>query len=147
MSTGLGKSNLFAAYKPDEEKSVSGIWYKLRELQDVEFRIRPANKFNKGFIEAMTEVQGRIDRDPDSDATRRSIAEVVSKYLISDWKGVKDAKGNAVPYTPEIGCSALYDCEDLSVEVIAVSRNKRLFKGVYETEEEGVEVGKKSQTA
>lgn len=113
----------------DGRREQEGAWcpYKKGAQLLIARLSNPQHKREQERLEAPYKKQIRRGTLPQSIA-RRITAEAMAKTVLLDWKGVKDAKGKDVAYTPELGAEVLQ--KDLSLQdfVIEQAANEDLFR-------------------
>ncbi len=93
------------SYLPDHlRESEIGVW--LSFPGDRKFRCLRAGGSNKRFIRAFQAAikphRRQMDRGTlDPEVSEQIMREVYSRTVVLDWKGIKDAEGQDVPYSPE----------------------------------------------
>jgi hypothetical protein len=111
--------NLYAEFGTDVTKSEEGTWVKYDE-NGTEFLIaRAMNKsFKRALQRAYQKVKNIVDVKPsDTDAKqdmaestdREMMADCYSKHILLGWKGLVDAKGEVLDYSPAVAKEMLKD--------------------------------------
>lgn len=92
------------SYITDEELETGGVWLRFPEGRKI--CIRRAGGANKKYLRlaqtAIKPYKRQIERGTmDPDDTNRVMREVYAKTIVTEWEGINDAEGAAVPCTVE----------------------------------------------
>lgn len=98
------------------EPKTNLVWYKTPHLMgDVMFGVLPAIESNKPYFNAALKRNMELSRGRKIkidagmiEATRVEDKKLFAKYVVKDWKNVKDDTGADVPFSPEV-CEEFFD--------------------------------------
>lgn len=113
--------NLETLFATAEEEAELGKWFKFGK--DVEVKIRRYNsKKSKSTREFVNAEYGTANvRRLSSDDEEALNVKHIAIGIIADWKGVKDAQGNEVPYSKEAAILALTKLPEFRDQVVTIS--------------------------
>lgn len=123
----------------DSSALTTGVW---TEFQGAEFKIRHVSnlEFQRTVLRLQQPYRRKIENSTlDPKISKRIVCQAMAEHVLVDWKNVGSKQGNAVPYSPEVACTALVGNEDLREFVSAFSTELDNF-----IKEESVELGNDS---
>jgi hypothetical protein len=128
------------AYGTDQKLAVEGKWFALSMLDGVEVKVAKSGNpnYEKMAQKLYKPYQDQIRRKitlSDS-VTKRITTELLVNTLLMDWRGMKDANNNEVPFSKEEAREILDDPElkEIREEILGFSDNFAAFQ--LETDEE-----------
>lgn len=130
--------NLESMFLTDEEEAELGKWFKLGK--EVQVKIRRYNSKKSRSVREMVNIKYGVNnvrgKLPAEDEEALNVEHIASG-IIADWKGVKDAQGNEVPYTKEAATLALTKLPEFRDTVVQLSLELNNFLESKNKEVEG----------
>lgn len=138
--------DIYKAYKVEESKATSGVWYRARGCS-AEFLLAHSGRENRAYFSFLTESARKLPHDLTPEKDLELNVRCFAKYIVKDWKNV--CKGaEQVPYSYDNCVKLLSALPKLFEEIRFFSDNYRNFteRDLPSVEEEVEQTAKKSQT-
>jgi len=111
--------NPYKAYGTNKQAEIDGVW---QRIYDCEIKIARFN--NKEFAKEVEQKRKKNRhrlKFMSKDEQAKMMAPLVARYIIRDWKNVKDQDENDVEYSPETAEIMLNDLPDFAAEILQIS--------------------------
>lgn len=125
------KTNLQKHNSVDTSKEETGVWHSFDG--DIEVRIRRlSSKISQNArkeAEKPYAAQLRLKETP-QDVYDKILIQQIARGVISDWKGVEDEDGNAIPYSGDVAVEVISgdEMKDFRLEVLNLSMTKDAYR-------------------
>jgi len=131
MTTKVSLQGLESYASDDEKEYQKGVWVPFPGGHS--FLVLRAGPGNKGYARALQSAlrpyQRQIDQKTlDNDVAEAILRRVYVRHVVKDWKGFKDDKGNAVPYSPEEADAVFEAMPELFRDVQAMAQEFSTFQ-------------------
>ena len=131
MTTKVSLQGLESYASDDDKEYRSGVWVPFPGGHS--FRVLRAGPGNKSYARALQAAlrpyQRQIDQKTlDNDVAEAILRRVYVRHVVKDWKGFKDDKGNAVPYSPEEAEKVFEAMPELFRDVQAMAQEFSTFQ-------------------
>lgn len=113
-------TSIYDMYATDHQREVEGFWHPVTDK--ISFRLARAGGANMGFTKTLEQKTRPHRRQLDDDnmdvaLANKLLIETFAETVILDWKGITDANGKKVAYSPAAATKLLTDLPDLFTEL------------------------------
>lgn len=131
-------TTLHDQYDTDERLETDGVWNQMGK----ELRIKIARARNPEYVKmfnrrARPHQHAMRNNTLSEDVAEQLMLDVEARTILVDWDGLKDADGNAVPYSPEMARDLLHAMPEFRRHVLELAEEIGNYQRKADEEAEG----------